>query len=319
MTTEDAHVKRSQLINEHLQECRAIEKDLKKKKLPTKQKEMLEARLETLREAHEKRLAEFDAAQGTGRTLRPVVPDEPPSGNRSTGEEVIFEDRSWSSLSKRELEDECQRRALSRKGGKEDLVSRLTVFSLDQKSKAARTAGPVTKPSEPRTIKYETVVSQGPSTKQDYRNKNKKLWKRRGPPKAQRKTSSSSGSSDEGSGAEDSGAAEEIDEERVKQLKREMLVQNALAVILKKYSKGIKLDDIPMYLEKAKVVNFTPTALGYSSLEEWISNQPKDILHIEKKSLLIYPPRIGEMPSSSEEESDGDESSSAASSSNGSQ
>eukprot|EP01055_Gregarina_sp_Pseudo9_P001774 Gregarina_sp_Pseudo_9__1773@NODE_2204_length_1097_cov_33_402647_g2029_i0_p1_GENE_NODE_2204_length_1097_cov_33_402647_g2029_i0NODE_2204_length_1097_cov_33_402647_g2029_i0_p1_ORF_typecomplete_len344_score107_92SAP/PF02037_27/3_5e06SbsC_C/PF18058_1/0_00025SbsC_C/PF18058_1/2_1e03Retrotrans_gag/PF03732_17/0_16Retrotrans_gag/PF03732_17/1_3e03OSTHTH/PF12872_7/0_051_NODE_2204_length_1097_cov_33_402647_g2029_i0651069 len=320
---EDAHVKRSQLINEFLQESRALEKDLKKKKLPPKQKEQLEAKLDSLREEHTKRLAEFDDAQGTGKSSKhtdgtetetPLAAAETPSPD---GEAPVFEERSWGSLSKRELEEECQRRGLSRKGGKEDLVSRLTIFTLDQKLKQAKATDPSAPPKveAPKTIKYETVTATGPSSKQDYRNKNKKLWKRRGPPKgsAHRKMSSSES---EGSGDETETAPEQLDEERQKQLKREQIIQNVIGSILKKYNKGIPVDEMPSYLEKFKVVNFAPSALGYQSVEEWISNQPKDVLHVDKKSLLVYPPRVGEMPSSSDDEeesgssSDSDDSSS---------
>lgn len=44
--------------------------------------------------------------------------------------------------------------------------------------------------------------------------------------------------------------------------------------------------------------------LGYETVEDWIINQPKSVLFIEKKTGLVYPPRIGEMPSSSDSEDD---------------
>eukprot|EP01057_Protomagalhaensia_wolfi_P000377 Protomagalhaensia_wolfi_Nauph_80__376@NODE_1208_length_1658_cov_22_457072_g928_i0_p1_GENE_NODE_1208_length_1658_cov_22_457072_g928_i0NODE_1208_length_1658_cov_22_457072_g928_i0_p1_ORF_typecomplete_len322_score67_21SAP/PF02037_27/0_00013SAP/PF02037_27/7_3e03Efg1/PF10153_9/0_007Efg1/PF10153_9/5_3e03LETM1/PF07766_13/0_019OSTHTH/PF12872_7/0_026Chorion_2/PF03964_15/0_023Chorion_2/PF03964_15/2_5e03DUF755/PF05501_11/3_1e03DUF755/PF05501_11/0_031DUF755/PF05501_11/50TEX12/PF15219_6/4_9_NODE_1208_length_1 len=311
---EDAHVKRSQLINEYLQEARAIEKDLKKKKLPAKQKETLEAKLDTLREEHEQRLAEFDEAQGITSAKAAKLTDADKAKTSAT-DPAVFEERSWGSLSKRELEEECIRRGLTRKGAKEDLVSRLTIFTLDHKAQKARSGEPDDVPLIPAKapIKYETVIPQGPTTKPDYRNKNKKLWKRRGPPTKSKRTSSSSSSGSD-SEAESSDAAPEAapqgedpeNEERQKQLKREAIIQNVLGSILKKYTKGIPIQEMPEYLERFRVQNFSPAALGYADVEEWISRQPRDVLHVDKKTLLVYPPRVGEMPSSDSESSSKD-------------
>lgn len=293
LNPEEAHVKRSQLINEHVQEVRAIEKELKKKKLPAKQRETLEQKLAEAHEQHEARLAAFDSKQGTGKARgkdgADGVPPPPAATGTASGvggaemNEEFLEERSWGSLSKTDLSEECRKRGLSAKGTKEDLVSRLNIFTLDLRSKAKASGMTTvsTKSADKPMPKFETVIPVAPSQKTDYRTKNKKLWKRRGPPPAstrkEHKSSSSESGSEKGSDDEDSSDQESGDSdaaapaakktdtkkadaggdkdkdaltaEREAQLRREAVVQGILGQILKKYSKGIKMDDMPSYLE----------------------------------------------------------------------
>ncbi|KAH8740661.1 hypothetical protein FG386_002623 [Cryptosporidium ryanae] len=130
------HQERSRLIQKHKEEIKLMEKEIKSKKGILK--ERLQNKLEHILERHQKEVEEFES--------RHVCDSKPRKDGKLTGDDnseingshnkiILFEERHWNSLSKSELESECKLRGINSKGSKEDLVTRLFVFTADQKSK----------------------------------------------------------------------------------------------------------------------------------------------------------------------------------------
>lgn len=293
------------------QEVRAIEKELKKKKLPGKQREALEERLEKLEEEHEIALNEYDIQQGLKKESaapKPVKEEKAaPTEEDVTGD---IEERNWSSLSKKELEEECSKRGLSKKGGKEDLVSRLNLYTLSLKCKA-KAAGVEATSVKPKSTAVFTAMEipaatrGGPGSKENYRERErrKNMHKRRGAPPGERKQTDNS-DAEEGAEEEEEEATP-VDEEKERQQKREKLVGQVLRQMLLKSKEPIALDDIATTLEK-KVKNVTPQLMGYESWEEWAENQAIALIGFNKKAKEICLPE--NLPSESEEEDEDSES-----------
>merc|ERR1739845_281651 len=59
-----------------------------------------------------------------------------------------FRDRNWNGMSKTECEEACVERGISKKGKKEDLVTRLINFQQEQSMIASRPVVPDVKPKE---------------------------------------------------------------------------------------------------------------------------------------------------------------------------
>lgn len=136
------HQERSRLIQQHKEEIKSIEKEIKSKKGTLKKQ--YQEQLEEAHKRHEEKMKEFESKYGNEE-------DKAKKGSKAAnlssssggegcnlGKTVVYEERQWNSLSKSELEMECKLRGLNSKGGKEDLVTRLFIFTADQKSKLSK-------------------------------------------------------------------------------------------------------------------------------------------------------------------------------------
>jgi len=124
---EEAHAERSKLLNRHKTE--RTEQEKKVKKLKGAMKTAAQEELDGLDTKHEAELAGLDKKQGTVKVVK-APPKDP--GTQTTAVNVDgMKERNWAGLSKTELVECCEERGLSKKGGKEDLVMRLTIFYQD--------------------------------------------------------------------------------------------------------------------------------------------------------------------------------------------
>lgn len=276
---------RSDLIAKHKEAERHLEKELKKKRLPLEIRKNIETKLEELRVANE---AELRIFEGGANEDEIGGTEEEIQKNDDLSEETVFEERNWSSLSKSALEDECHKRGLGRKGNKEDLVTRLTVFSVSYKAKVVKAGHPELAVKHADTMDYIPIPvpgTSGPNNKPDYRLKNKKLWKRRGAPRTLKQSDSdnvktnskwsrkkqaddedsdssddsSSGDADSSSGDAASSSSESPkkpaalgkavnQDDRARQKKREDIVAGILAKILTLHPHGIPFNEVTKHL-----------------------------------------------------------------------
>lgn len=89
---------------------------------------LLEKKVEEIKERHEQELAELAKKCGCSETKKIQI--EQPNNVL-----YYFPDHNWSSLGKKELEAEAVKRGLGKKGNREELVTKLTIFGTDQKKK----------------------------------------------------------------------------------------------------------------------------------------------------------------------------------------
>ncbi|KAH7649850.1 hypothetical protein FG379_001694 [Cryptosporidium bovis] len=129
------HQERSRLIQKHKEEIKSIEKEIKSKKGILK--EQLQKKLSQTLERHQKDIEEFECRHNGDSKPKKDEKAAADNNSESNGDNKIFlfEERQWNSLSKSELESECKLRGINSKGNKEDLVTRLFIFTADQKSK----------------------------------------------------------------------------------------------------------------------------------------------------------------------------------------
>jgi len=80
-------------------------------------------------------------------------------------------------------------------------------------------------------------------------------------------------------------------EEARKQYKREEVIRQAVRHILLNRPAGFPLDELYALLESVNVKNFSPEKCGYSSLERFARNQPRDVLVYDTISNVVRPPR----------------------------
>ena len=135
MDASTIQAERSRLLNRQKKDRTELEKTVKSKKGAFKQAAQEElAKLETDQE-HE--LAEFDRQHRSASSPQVVQDgDESPAKVKKTkGKKKLPVDIEWSDLSKRELQEECHQRGLSKGGGREELVSRLIDWAADRKAK----------------------------------------------------------------------------------------------------------------------------------------------------------------------------------------
>ncbi|KAF7456400.1 SAP domain protein [Cryptosporidium felis] len=162
--SENYHQERSRLIQQHKDEIRAIEKEIKSKKGVLK--DQCKRRLEEVLKRQEGEITKFEAKYGSreGKSQRESKYEDL-SGRKDDilgykgrdedpGKSIVYEERQWNSLSKSELETECKLRGINSKGSKEDLVTRLFIFTADQKSKLGK--GGLGKEDEIKLIRSET-------------------------------------------------------------------------------------------------------------------------------------------------------------------
>ncbi|KAL7068595.1 hypothetical protein ACR3K2_09340 [Cryptosporidium serpentis] len=127
------HQEKSKIIQQHREEVRALEKEIKNKKGILKQQ--YQKNLEAVLKRQEEELQKFEAQYNyestkTKQSFKNTIYDT------NIKPIILHEEKQWSSLSKTELESECRLRGLNSKGSREDLVTRLYIFTTDQKSKA---------------------------------------------------------------------------------------------------------------------------------------------------------------------------------------
>lgn len=238
---------RSRLLNRQKKERSDLEKDVKKKKGAMKQAAQEE--LEALEITHAQELAEFDNAHSTNPsskpTAAPVVAAAPAA---STTHAPI--DVEWNDLSKKELQEECALRNLSKGGGREELVTRLIGWAAEMKAKGV------------------TFEAEDPDSDSD-------------------NDEGSDGSSSDGD-IPDMNDEQKLEAE--KQYKRETIVRKAILHLFEsKFPDGFPLDQLPEYLAKIKVTNFKPESLGYTSLHDFARKQPRDLIYYNKDQKVIKP------------------------------
>ncbi|KAK6590166.1 hypothetical protein RS030_172634 [Cryptosporidium xiaoi] len=129
------HQERSRLIQKHKEEIKSIEKEIKSKKGILK--EQLQKKLSQTLERHQKDIEDFEYRHNGDSNRKKDEKAAADNNSECNGDNkiLLFEERQWNSLSKSELESECKLRGINSKGNKEDLVTRLFIFTADQKSK----------------------------------------------------------------------------------------------------------------------------------------------------------------------------------------
>lgn len=254
---EAAQLERSKFVQKQKQEKQELEKKIKK--LKGAMKETAQKELEELEGKHEGELASFDKDKGTGggassSSTKPKE-DEPKSAAACSGD---FRERNWGGLSKKELEEACTERGLGKKGSKDDLVTKLTVFHMD--------------------------------LKQDLKDK---LPAAAAPPDERDAESSDEESSSDEDDDDDGEPLEAVDKEEFeKQGKREKIIQKALKHLLKdKFQDGFPLRDLEDHFKLVKVEGFSPEKLGYKTIEKFIRNQPETVCRYTKKDKFVRPPK----------------------------
>ena len=125
----DPNVERSKLLNRQKAEKTAAQKEMKKKR-----GELLEAaqkKFEEMEARHERELREFDAAHGIGGGAGGKAKD---AGAHKAKFMTVAQARD---MSKKELEEACSERGLSKKGSREDILMRLIVWIQEHEDEAA--------------------------------------------------------------------------------------------------------------------------------------------------------------------------------------
>lgn len=254
--SDDTHQERSRLVQRQKKEMADLEKELRKRK--GAMREAIEEKIEETEKVHAEELIQFDKSKGIEHAEKAK-----PSAEVVAASQAARQQRNWSSLAKAELEEECLDRGLSKKGSKEELITRLmTSFSsVAPESKGDRSP----KAKSPRSPNRKDDDSDDESDGSD---------------------------SESDSGSEPAKATVVVDdpEEAAKQYKRERIVQKAILHLFEqKFPHGFPLEELPALLEKIKVSNFKPQSLGYESLHEFARKQPRALIRYDKYKGMIHP------------------------------
>mmetsp|Transcript_34703 Transcript_34703/g.81021 ORF Transcript_34703/g.81021 Transcript_34703/m.81021 type:complete len:266 (-) Transcript_34703:155-952(-) len=260
------HQERSKLVQRQKQERQELEK--KVKKLKGAMKEAAQKELEELEKKHEAELTEFDAGKGVGgseASTKAAKSEEAAKGSSSdaAADAADFRERHWSSLSKKELEEECALRGIGKKGSKEELITKLTIFHQELATKAS--------------TKQATDGAEAPSA-----------------PKAEDDDDEDGDDEDDSEDEDDDDENDApVDEEEMeKQFKREQAVQKAVKHLLKvKCPEGFPASEFVEKLASVNVSNFAPEKLGYKTIEKFLKSQPEKVLRYDKKQQMVLPPR----------------------------
>ena len=240
---------RSRLLNRQKKARTDLEKEVKKKK--GAMKTAAQAQLDEMEAAHLQELADFDAQHGMRKETIAQAKQAAPVG--AVSKKKLPTDMDWNDLSKKELQEECALRNLSKGGGREELVTRLICWVAEVKAKGDDYQG-------------EEDSEDGENSSDD----------------------DSVSDSDEDDDIPD--MTEEQRNEAEKQYKRELIVRKAIVHLFEsKFPEGFLLDDLPEYLARIKVVNFKPESLGYSSLHEFARKQPREALFYDKANKMLKP------------------------------
>jgi hypothetical protein len=244
----NVQAERSRLLNRQKKERSDLEKEVKKKK--GAMKAAAEAQLEEMELSHTKELQEFDEQHGSGKQQKET----------SNAPQVLVvskklpTDIEWNDLSKKELQEECALRGLSKGGGREELVTRLICWAAEVKASGAE-------PGEGEENSEESDHSSDDDSVSD---------------------------SDDEDDIPD--MTDEQRNEAEKQYKRELIVRKAILHLFEsKFPEGFLLEDLPEYLARIKVVNFKPESLGYSSLHEFARKQPREAIFYDKGHKMLKP------------------------------
>ena len=243
---ENFQAERSRLLNRQKKERSDLEKEVKKKK--GAMKVTAQEQLEQLEKDQENELAEFDAQNGE---VKPVFVTAPKVSTAVY--KNLPDDIEWNDLSKKELQEECNLRGLSKGGGREELVTRLIGWTAEKKLKMKN--GEINDEDESGRSSDEDSVSS--------------------------------------SGEEDDDIPDMSDEQRLeaeRQYKRELIVRKAILHLFEsKFPEGFPLEELPEYLAKIKVLNFKPESLGYTSLHEFARKQPREAIFYDKHEKWLKP------------------------------
>lgn len=239
----DAQADRSRLLNRQKKDKTELEKEVKKKKGALKQAAM--EQLEAMEKLHADELAEFDAKAGTG-APKPVqaAPQVAPTATKHAPIEI-----EWNDLSKKELQEECALRGLSKGGGREELVTRLIGWAAEMKAKG-----------------FTDEDIEGESSEE-----------------------SEADSSDESDGdIPDMSEEQRLEAER-QYKRETIVRKAILHLFESKFPEGFPLELLPEYLAKIKVTNFKPESLGYLNLHDFARKQPRDVIYYSKDEKWIKP------------------------------
>lgn len=122
----------------------------------------VEEKLEETKKRHETELEELADEFGVASSSVAAVEQE-----KSIDEgPYFFSERNWSSLGKKELEVEAVKRGLSKKGNREELVTKLVIFHTDQKKKVENgELDPKNIPPEPKKKGRQVIESSSDEEK----------------------------------------------------------------------------------------------------------------------------------------------------------
>ena len=242
-------------------------------------------------EKHEKELKAFDeehgltkGGSGTNKTNETVVN----TTTSATSTSSKIKEKKWNDLSKKELEEECGLRGISKKGGKEELITRLVMWTQEQQTKPVQIPTTTTNTSNPTTTSSNTTTttttptnpqptttSSNQTTNQSKKNSvsssSSKSDSNIKTSKTEIKQEDDDEEDEDDDEEEDSESSEEeeksemSEEQKVeaeKQFKREQIVRKALkAILLQKYPKGFAVDKLAEKLLESNVKNFKPESL----------------------------------------------------------
>ena len=248
----DTQAERSRLLNRQKKDRTELEKDVKKKK--GAMKTAAQAQLEELESAQAAELAEFDKVNGL------AGPESPSKEAIKPAPTVVSKnlptDIEWADLSKKELQEECALRGLSKGGGREELVTRLICWVGDVQANGGG---------------EQSGTDEDDDDDEDDEDED----------------------SEDEDGDESDDMPDMTEEQKSlaeKQYKRELIVRKAIVHLFEsKFPEGFPLDDLPEYLARIKVVNFKPETLGYSSLHEFARKQPREAIFYDKGLKWLKP------------------------------
>lgn len=250
----EVQAERSRLLNRQKKDRSELEKEVKKKKGAMRVAAV--KLLEELEAAQLAELTQFDGGALTESGDQAVLAEKQPE--KQTAEPVRRADKSapldveWTDLSKKDLQEECARRALSRGGGREELVTRLVGWAAEM-----RTIGYVPEePEEQRSSDEDSVSSENED--------------------------------DDDDDLPDMDDLQKLEAE--KQYKRECIVRKAILHLFEaKFHQGFPLADLSANLEKIKVMNFKVESLGYTTLHEFARKQPREAIFYDKGIQWLKP------------------------------
>eukprot|EP00927_Polykrikos_kofoidii_P074352 TRINITY_DN70332_c0_g1_i1.p1 TRINITY_DN70332_c0_g1~~TRINITY_DN70332_c0_g1_i1.p1 ORF type:complete len:271 (+),score=80.74 TRINITY_DN70332_c0_g1_i1:87-899(+) len=265
----DVQAERSKLLNRQKSEMQELVK--KGKKLKGAMKDANQTAIDELEKKQEAELKEFDgtsAKGGGGYAGKEAPPADKPSSS-SVAKADFGKARNWGAYSKKELEEFCSERSISKKGNKEELVMRLTLFHQDLETNKVQAGGD--EDAEASSAAADPPKKSGS----------------KGAAKAAVE-SDDEGSDEEGSDESSDEEMPEVSlEEAERQAKREKAVRGAIKVLMTKKPDGFPLDELPALLASINVANFTPQKLGYPSLRAFAKGQPGRLFAFDRKTNYV--------------------------------
>eukprot|EP00727_Mastigamoeba_balamuthi_P007356 m51a1_g3240 hypothetical protein (315) ;mRNA; r:125342-126286 len=306
----DAQAERSRLLNKQHAEEQASLKDLKKKKGMLH--DAAQKKHDELLARHAAELAEFDAAHGGGSAPVAAAPAHaaPHGAAAAAGPRKALAARAWNSdMSKKDLEEACAARGLGKKGGKEDLITRLVLYDQEHKGSAAAAAASDEESDESGDEAPQAgakwAAAPGKATAAAKKPQAQPQQQQQQQQQAAKKSDSEEEGSDEDDDDDDDDDSsdeegqkemtEEEKQEAERQYKREKFLQQAIAKLLKEHDEGIDLADLAGLLIEAGALrdasNLAPEKFGYKSMEQMMRRQPEALLCYDRQRQKIFPPK----------------------------